>query len=126
MRILSPTGVQVLPYLACSKNDVEILLEKAGFSRKEGEKISLYLTRKHSGFSLPKEGKCKKWQHKKLSVFPGFMAYLKCMFMQPFQSGKGGVWLVKLKPGKPQLVSQKIQAAVLLCPHISVGRGTSQ
>lgn len=30
------------------------------------------------------------------------------MFRQHFWSGKGGVWLVKLKPWKHQLVSQKL------------------
>jgi len=41
--ILSPTGVQVLSHLDCSKNDVDVLLEKTGFSREEGEKFSLYM-----------------------------------------------------------------------------------
>lgn len=57
--ILDPTGVQVLPYLACNKNDVDIIWEKMGFSRKEGEKISLYLTEKTLWFSSPKGGRTK-------------------------------------------------------------------
>lgn len=56
--ILYPTGVQVLPYLACNRNDGDIILEKMGFSRK-GEKISLYLTEKTLWFPSPKGGKTK-------------------------------------------------------------------
>lgn len=37
--ILSSTGVLVLSYLSCNKNDVDVLLQKMGFSGKEMEII---------------------------------------------------------------------------------------